>query len=91
MGTCERCAEIASQLESSFELVDLGPVKYLLGVQVMINQSNNCVFFRQTSYIDEIFRRFTMMNCYGISTPEALATEVEEEDISNTSMSRHPP
>ncbi|KAE9065126.1 hypothetical protein PF010_g28333 [Phytophthora fragariae] len=54
MGESSRCEAIARKLAATFELVELGPVKYLLGVEVSIDREKNTVFFSQTNYVEEI-------------------------------------
>ncbi|KAE8968599.1 hypothetical protein PF011_g27120 [Phytophthora fragariae] len=54
MGESSRCESIARKLAATFELVELGPVKYLLGVEVSIDREKNTVFFSETNYVAEI-------------------------------------
>ncbi|EGZ27325.1 hypothetical protein PHYSODRAFT_538896 [Phytophthora sojae] len=50
MGESSRCEAIARKLAPTFELVELGPVKYLLGVEVSIDREKNTVSsVRQTT------------------------------------------
>ncbi|KAJ0394166.1 hypothetical protein ATCC90586_002222 [Pythium insidiosum] len=65
------CAEIARKLQDAFELVHLGPVKYLLGVEVLIDRRHNMVMFTQEAYALEVLKRFGIENCHGVSTPES--------------------
>jgi hypothetical protein len=85
MGTPETCKRIAKQLETAFELVFLGPVKYLLGVDITIDYTQRVVFFCQENYIKEILKRFHMANCNGVATPESETVLVESENDSKTS------
>lgn len=59
----------------SLELVELGPVKYLLGVEVSIDWDKRRVFYSQTSYMEEVLWRFHMHECHGSATPEATTAE----------------
>ncbi|KAE8891385.1 hypothetical protein PF003_g24782 [Phytophthora fragariae] len=79
MGESSRCEAIARKLAATFELVELGPVKYLLGVEVSIDREKNTVFFSQTNYVEEILRRFHMHDCHGAATPEATTMETASE------------
>ena len=57
----------------------LGSVKYLLGVEVVVDRLKNYVFFSQASYVDSIRRRFHMETCHGVSTPEASTANSDVE------------
>ncbi|OWZ10541.1 polyprotein [Phytophthora megakarya] len=67
------CTEIAASHRGTFELTTMGTVKYLLGVEIMINQTN-----RQKpetvctgGVVLGMLKRFHMENCNGCATPEA--------------------
>jgi hypothetical protein len=74
MGPAHLCEQTARQLEKTFEVVTLGPVKYLLGVEIVIDRPSRIVFMCQESYIEEILKRFGMQNCCGVATPECITT-----------------
>jgi Reverse transcriptase (RNA-dependent DNA polymerase) len=71
LGPDDMCKAVAVGLQSTFELVALGPVKYLLGVEVIIDRELQTVLFSQEAYIREILKRFHMADCNGVSTPES--------------------
>jgi hypothetical protein len=74
MGTPADCEEVRRLLQAAFELVDLGPVKYLLGVELIINKIERTVFYSQETYIHEVLKRFGMQNSNGAPTPEGTST-----------------
>jgi hypothetical protein len=90
MGEQQLCEEVALQLAASFELVELGPVKYLLGVEVEIDRGKNRVFFSQASYIEEILDRFDMHDCHGVATLEAVSSDLDQDRVVPTSASEIP-
>ncbi|KAE9000958.1 hypothetical protein PR002_g18045 [Phytophthora rubi] len=90
MGTSQRCEAVAAQLATSFELVALGPVKYLLGVEVVVDRELSTVFFSQAAYIEELLRRFHMKDCRGVSTPEGGTSEIEQERVDATQIDTLP-
>lgn len=73
MGPQADCETTASQLRDSFELTTIGQVKYLLGVEILIDRPRRQVIFSQQQYIIEILKRFNMQDCNGCRTREATA------------------
>lgn len=65
MGPPAQCQSAAKQLMASFELVALGPVKSLLGIETVINPTRQLVPSLQGRYVDEVLQRFHMSTCNG--------------------------
>ena len=55
------------KLGSEFEMKDLGPMHYFLGLEVW--QSLTYIFLNQGKYVVEIMKRFDMMECRSMYTP----------------------
>jgi hypothetical protein len=55
------------KLVIEFEMKDLGPMHYFLGLEVW--QSPKEIFLSQGKYVVEILKRFNMMDCRDMSTP----------------------
>lgn len=47
MGPPAQCQSVAKQLMASFKLVALGPVKFLLGIEIVINPTRQQMAFLQ--------------------------------------------
>ncbi len=60
---------IKNQLNQHFELVDLGEIKWLLGVHITRDLKNHTISLGQQSYIDDIVKRFDLEDARNISTP----------------------
>ncbi|KAE9333813.1 hypothetical protein PF008_g14259 [Phytophthora fragariae] len=90
MGTSQRCEAVATQLVTSFELLARGPVKYLLGVEVVVDRELSTVFFSQAAYIEELLRRFHMKDCRGVATPEGGTSDIEQERVDATQIDTLP-
>jgi len=54
-------------LKSEFKVNDMGPLHWLLGIQIDFNDAG--ITLSQSSYIDKLLDRFSMQNCNPISTP----------------------
>ncbi|KAE8911626.1 hypothetical protein PF003_g4602 [Phytophthora fragariae] len=73
MGPRDLCAKVAASLQETFELTTMGNVKYLLGVEILINRPRREVVYCQRQYVHELLKRFHMENCNGCATPEAVS------------------
>ena len=60
---------IKDQLNKHFELVDLGEIKWLLGVHITRDLENHTISLGQQSYINDIIKRFGLEDARPISTP----------------------
>ncbi|POM61971.1 putative Polyprotein [Phytophthora palmivora] len=78
MGPSDVCAEVSQQLAAEYELTALGPMKYLLGVEILIDRQRRHAIFCQRQYTREVLKRFHMEGCNGVATPEALRAEVSK-------------
>jgi hypothetical protein len=57
------------ELSEYFELRDLGPTKFLLGIEVIRNRQNHSISLSQRQYIINMLDRFQMTDCHPVSTP----------------------
>ncbi|KAE9332414.1 hypothetical protein PF008_g14954 [Phytophthora fragariae] len=71
MGPRAKCLEVAASLQETFELTTMGTVKYLLGVEILINRPQREIVCSQRQCTTEVFKRFHMSDCNGCATPEA--------------------
>ena len=61
-----------------YEMIDLGPMKYFLGIQV--RQYKGEIFISQEKYLEDLLKRFQMNNCKPISTPMAFNEKLHLDD-----------
>jgi hypothetical protein len=77
-------SNIISQLSTAFELKDLGPLRYFLGLQ--IDYKKGGFFVHQRKYLTDLLHKFTMTDCKAASTPIAttpLLTSTSTELLSD--------
>jgi hypothetical protein len=60
---------VKDSLSKVFKLKDLGPTKFLLGIQIDYDQSKRTIAFSQRQYILDILTHFNMSDCAPVSTP----------------------
>jgi Reverse transcriptase (RNA-dependent DNA polymerase) len=60
---------LKTDLESLFEIKDLGDVHWLLGVAITCDRKSRTVSLSQASYIDTVVAQFNMQDAYPVATP----------------------
>ena len=60
---------VKESLAKVFKLKDLGPTKFLLGIQIDYDREKRTIAFSQHQYIVDILNRFKMSDCHTIRTP----------------------
>ena len=66
----EIVAEFKGAMMKEYEMTDLGPMKYFLGIQV--RQCKGEIFISQEKYLEDLLKRFQMNDCKPVSTPMAF-------------------
>jgi hypothetical protein len=72
-----------------FEMSDLGELNYFLGVQFQRDRKTHTIIMRQTSYIEEMLRRFNMEDCKPVATPSDANSKLlkfSDEEFGNVQM-----
>ncbi|GMF22801.1 unnamed protein product [Phytophthora fragariaefolia] len=73
----KQCEEVAP-LQETHELTTVGAVKYLLGVEILINKTRKQIVYSQRQYVLEVLKRFHMENCNECATTEATTPSTAE-------------
>ena len=66
---------LINQLASTFELKDLGPLRYFLRLQ--IDYGLDCLFVHQRKYIIDLLSKFNMTTCKAASTPFSISHKLQ--------------
>jgi hypothetical protein len=69
------------ELKGHFEITDLGPVKWILGIRVTRDRTARTISLDQESYIEKMATRFGLENAHPIRTP-MVHGEVLEHSMS---------
>jgi hypothetical protein len=70
--------EFNSVMKDEFEMVDLGLMRYFLGIEV--HQSKVGIFISQFKNAHEILKRFNMINSKASPTPVITGLNLRKED-----------
>ncbi|GKC58345.1 retrovirus-related pol polyprotein from transposon TNT 1-94 [Tanacetum coccineum] len=62
----------------SFDMTDLGIMRYFLGIEV--SQGNGGNFICQRRYATEVLKRFGMFECKAVKTPIAVGMELNKDE-----------
>jgi hypothetical protein len=76
-------SDIISQLSAAFELKDLGPLRYFLGLQIDYKKVR--LFVHQHKYITDLLHKFQMTDCKAAPTP--IATTPPLSTTNNDALS----
>ena len=63
-------------LSKHFKLRDLGETKFLLGVEIIRDQTNRTISLSQRQYIVDMLERYSMAKCNAVGTPLAPETKL---------------
>jgi transposase InsO family protein len=90
----EGMVNIKQALSSAFEMTDCGEIHFYLGIQIRRNRQNKQITLSQSSFAEQIIRRFRMENAKPVGTPLdpsvklTQATEAEPISTSRTTYFR---
>src|SRR3984885_10677049 len=59
---------------------DLGPLHYILGIQVIRDRSKRFIYLSQTKHIDDVLEKHNMSNCRPVSTPLDKSVTLSKDD-----------
>ena len=64
----ETLQKMVQDLRNIIDIIDMGPIKWFLGMAVMQDQTQHTITLSQAAYIDTILRCFNMEDSYTVST-----------------------
>jgi hypothetical protein len=78
--------EIQDEISRIFNITMLGPISWLLGMEVNRNREKGTLALSQTTYIDSLLRKFNMIDCKPISVPLDPTVQLSREQCPATAM-----
>lgn len=60
---------VMDHLKKDFDMKDLGPLTYFLGIQIIRDRPNRMIYLSQRRYVQEIITRFNMDSAKPVDTP----------------------
>ena len=80
--------EYITQLTSKFKITDKGDCQWILGMKVTRDRTNRVLKLDQSLYVEQVLKRFNMLNCKPAPTPEATAHRLSNEHSPTTAEHR---
>ena len=51
-----------------FEMKDMGPANYVLGIRISRDRDSKLIYLDQENYLEKVLKRFKMKDCRPVST-----------------------
>ncbi len=67
--TLELMAKVKRSIGSRIKVVDMGPIHWLLGIEIVRDREQHTIAFSQKSYIESTLRCFNIDELKPLSTP----------------------
>ena len=61
-------------LGSKFEMKDMGPTNYVLGIRISRDRDSKLIYLDQENYLEKVLKMFKMEDCRPVSTPVSKGT-----------------
>ena len=71
---------IKAELQRKFKMRDLGPLHYILGIQVIRDRSKCLIYLSQAKHIEDVLSKHNMSNCRPVSTPLDKSVTLSKDD-----------
>ena len=71
---------IKAELQCRFKMRDLGPLHYILGIQVIRDRSKCLIYLSQAKHIEDVLEKHNMSNCRPVSTPLDKSVTLSKDD-----------
>ena len=87
--TEEGATKAKQEIESCFEIKDVGELGYILGIRVDRDEGTGAISLSQTAYLQRVLERFGMTDCNPKSTPLPPGISLSEADSPKTDEDYH--
>ena len=69
-----------SQLKDKWDITNLGPVKFTLGIAISCNPSANTISISQTALIDQVVKQFNQHDAHPVDVPMVAGLQLRRPD-----------
>ncbi len=76
----EENARFKAELRSKWEISDLGPIKFTLGIAVERDRTSRSISLSQTAFIDRLITRFNLSDAHPVDTPMVQGLQIRRPD-----------
>jgi len=71
---------IKEELKKRYKMRDLGPIAYILGIEVIRDRANRKMYLSQRKHVSDVLERFQMADSRPVSTPLSKSSPLTKED-----------
>jgi len=75
---------IEVELHKQYKMHDLGPIKYILGIEVIRDRANRTMYLSQHKHIGDVLACFNMTDARPVTIPLAKSAPLTKEDCPQT-------
>jgi hypothetical protein len=80
--SADETTHFKAELRSNWEIADLGPAKFALGIAITRDLDNKSISISQTAFIDRILDRFNMSDAHPVDIPMVVGAKLKRPDKS---------
>lgn len=80
--TLEEMDKVKKSLEKKFRMKDMGQLHYCLGISIVQDDANKCVWLHQKQYLLNVLKRYGMTDANPSSTPADVSVKLVKDDTS---------
>jgi transposase InsO family protein len=80
---------VKQQLSSAYRMRDLGPARFILGIEIQRNRRKRTISLSQRQYFDNVLARYGMTDCNPVKTPMATNQHISSTDPDNDTVLTH--
>lgn len=85
----EEIERVKEGLKEEFDVVELGPVEWIVGLRVRRDRANKFVSISQTALIDEIIKQFNQVDAAPVTTPLDHNVRLSQDDSPKPDDAEH--
>jgi len=80
--SADETTRFKEELRSKWEIADLGPAKFALGIAITRDLDNKSISISQTAFIDRILDRFNMSDAHPVDIPMVVGAKLKRPNKS---------
>uniref|UniRef100_H3H5K8 Reverse transcriptase Ty1/copia-type domain-containing protein n=1 Tax=Phytophthora ramorum TaxID=164328 RepID=H3H5K8_PHYRM len=87
--TSEEIREVKDALRNAFKMKELGPAKFILGMEIDHDTTAGTLMIKQTRYIDDVVERFGQKHAKPVDNPCAAGLKLSKSQSPGTESERN--
>lgn len=81
--------EVKSALSSKFDIKDMGKMHHFLGMTVVQDEAQGCVWISQPAHTENLLKNFGMQDCKPVDTPADISTKLVKATEQESCIDQH--